>query len=150
MIQVVQGFRVSTRDAVDNRLLLTKAEMRTVKDTQMPEKYFTICKDDGMLYLYDKSATAGAETGKFTQFSSSKIESISVNGQVLPIDTNKNVDLPLATAERLGLVKLGLGFEIGSNDEIVFNFNALPDGTIPASKINWENTVIDGSNIPIM
>jgi len=146
MIQIVQGFRVATRDAVDNRLLLSKSEMKLINDNQMPEKYFAICKDDGMLYLYDKSRALNDDTGKFTLFSASKIESISVNGQVLPIE-NKNVDLPMATAERLGMVKLGLGFEIGSNDELVFNFSAIPNGSIPVEKIDWEESVIEGTNI---
>ena len=52
MISIVQGFKVMTRDAVDNRILLSKSEMRTINDSQMPEKYFAICKDDGKLYLF--------------------------------------------------------------------------------------------------
>lgn len=145
MIQIIQGFKVSTRDAVDNRLLLSKAEMVVVNDNQMPEKYFTVCKDDGTLYLYDKSATPSAETGKFTQFSASKIESITVNGNVLPI-SNKNVDLPLATAESHGLILPGKGLKT-ENGILTLDFNTLDDAAIPFSKINWEGSIIDGSNI---
>jgi len=65
MIQIVQGFRVSTRDAVDNRILLSYEEMRSINVNQMPSKYFAVCKDDGELYLYDANATASELTGKF-------------------------------------------------------------------------------------
>jgi len=34
----------------------------------MPAYYFTICQDDGEIYLYDKSASATATTGKFKKF----------------------------------------------------------------------------------
>ena len=59
------GFDRSSPAPIDNSLTLTKAEMLAVDDSKMPEKYFTICLDDGKLYLYDKSATPSAETGKF-------------------------------------------------------------------------------------
>lgn len=51
---------------IDTTMTLTKAQMLTVDDAAMPEKYFTVCQDDGKLYLYDKSATPSAETGKFS------------------------------------------------------------------------------------
>lgn len=50
---------------IDETLVLTKAEMLAVNDNTMPDKYFCICSDDGKLYMYDKSATASAETGKY-------------------------------------------------------------------------------------
>ena len=65
MIQIVQGFKVSTRDPVDNRILLSKDEMTMVNDNQMPEKYFAMCKDDGNIYVYDKSNEVDETTGKF-------------------------------------------------------------------------------------
>lgn len=149
MIQVVQGFKLSTRDAIDNRLLLTKAEMKAMNDNQMPDKYFAVCKDNGCLYLYDKSrVTNDSETGKFEQFSSSVIESISVNGEVLPI-TNKNVDLPLATAEKYGMVIAGKGLK--SVDGVVtLDFNAIDDKAIPFEKVDFTDTIIDASNISII
>lgn len=51
---------------VDTRLILTKEEMvATVEDT-MPDIYFTLCKDDGHFYLYNKAAEKNDITGKFT------------------------------------------------------------------------------------
>ena len=152
MIQIVQGFKLATRDAVDNRLLLSKAEMRTINDNQMPEKYFAICKDDGKLYLYDKSRELDPSeegTGKFELFSSAVIDSISVNGRVLPVNLG-NVDLPLATAEQYGMVLPGKGLKVDDGDGyLTLDFNSLDDGAIPFSKIDWEGAVIDGNNILI-
>lgn len=50
---------------VDTRLVLTKKEMIEANDNYLPEVYFALCKDDGHFYLYNKSAEAVAETGKF-------------------------------------------------------------------------------------
>lgn len=149
MISVVQGFKLSTREAVDNRLVLSKAEMLAIKDSQMPDKYFAVCKDDGCLYLYDKSrVTVNGETGKFEKFSSSKIESISVNGEELPI-VGTNVDLPLATAERYGMIITGKGLK-AVNGVVTLDFNTLDDKAIPFEKIDFENVIIDASNISVI
>lgn len=50
---------------IDETLVLTKAEMLAINDNTMPDKYFCICSDDGKLYMYDKTATPSAETGKY-------------------------------------------------------------------------------------
>jgi len=51
---------------IDDKFVLSKAEMLAVDDLKMPEKYFAVNTDDGKFYLYDKSATPSAETGKFS------------------------------------------------------------------------------------
>lgn len=151
MIQIVQGFKVTTRDVIDNRILLTKSEMKNINDNRMPDKYFAVCKDDGKLYLYDKSRTldetqAGNEeyTGKFTVFSSGKIESISVDGTKIPIK-DMNVDLPLISSEGFGLAKAGKGIKT-DNGIISVDFNAVDDGTMPFKKINFDGAIINGGN----
>ena len=146
MIPIVQGYELNTREAIDNRLLLSKAEMKSVNDKHMPEKYFAVCKDDCMLYLYDKNTDViSVETGKFKLYNSCKIESISVNGEVLPIE-ELNVDLPLATAERYGLGLPGLGLK-AENGIFSIDFNGIPDGAIPFEKVDWEDVIISGDNI---
>jgi hypothetical protein len=42
--------------------------MLTVNDNLMPSKYFTVCQDDGKIYLYDKTNTVDPATGKFRVF----------------------------------------------------------------------------------
>lgn len=73
-INISQAFHRTSANAVDETLTLTKAQMLTVNDNLMPSKYFTICQDDGAIYLYDKSATPSAETGKFTKFEGGSIQ----------------------------------------------------------------------------
>ena len=67
-INVSQAFHRTSANPVDESMALTKAQMLTVNDNLMPAYYFTICQDDGKIYLYDKSATASATTGKFKEF----------------------------------------------------------------------------------
>lgn len=69
-INVSQSFHRTSANAVDDTLTLTKAEMKTVNDNLMPSKYLTVCQDDGLIYLYDKSNTVDSTTGKFRVFES--------------------------------------------------------------------------------
>lgn len=68
-IKVSQAFERTSAAPIDETLGLTKAQMGAVNDNVMPAYYFTICQDDGKIYLYDKSiATPDPVTGKFTVF----------------------------------------------------------------------------------
>lgn len=67
-INVSQAFHRTSANPVDESMALTKAQMLAVNDNLMPAYYFTICQDDGEIYLYDKTATPSASTGKFTKF----------------------------------------------------------------------------------
>ena len=84
-IEIGFPFDVRSANPIDVRLLLTKAQMLAINDNMMPENYFAICSDDGKLYLYDKSATAGAETGKFSEFAGG-----GGGGTELTIDESQN------------------------------------------------------------
>lgn len=68
-IPVGQAIRRTSADPVDETLTLTKAEMRAVNDDLMPDKYFTVCKDDGKFYLFNKANDVDQTTGKFREFS---------------------------------------------------------------------------------
>lgn len=67
-INVSQPFHRTSANAVDDTLTLTKAEMLAVNDNLMPNKYLTICQDDGDIYLYNKANTVDSTTGKFRKF----------------------------------------------------------------------------------
>ena len=64
-IKINAPFELGTATPVDTRLTLSKAEMLTVNDNVWPSKYFTVCSDDGAIYLYDKTNEMDVETGKF-------------------------------------------------------------------------------------
>ena len=40
MIKIPQGFKIASKEVVDTRLVMSKAEMLTVSDAVMPEVYF--------------------------------------------------------------------------------------------------------------
>lgn len=64
-IQLPSSLEIKSRNPIDIRILLTKAQMLAIDYRQLPEKYFAICKDDGKLYLYDVANENNAETGKY-------------------------------------------------------------------------------------
>jgi hypothetical protein len=141
MLKSIQGFELKTREAIDNRLVLSKLEMLNINDNQMPEKYFAICTDDGYLYIYNKNASLiSSETGKFKKYSYCKIESITINGTELPIE-DLTVDIPLATHEAFGVSMAGKGIKATSGVYSV-DFNAIDDGSIPIEKVQWENAIV--------
>lgn len=64
------GFNVQTASAIDQRILLTKAEMLRESSDEtslfmLPDAYFAICSDDGNLYLYNVDNVPNSVTGKF-------------------------------------------------------------------------------------
>ena len=65
MISLPQGFKVGAAEAIDSRLILSKAEMLAIKDSLMPAVYLTICKDDNAIYIYSKDNSIDPGTGKF-------------------------------------------------------------------------------------
>lgn len=64
-IKMPSGFVITTQEPIDNRLVMSKAQMRSVADERMPQHYFSLCSDDNRIYVYDKNNTPSVETGKF-------------------------------------------------------------------------------------
>ena len=86
-INLPSGLNITTIEAVDSRILLTKEQMKNMVDAKMPKKYFCICLDDNNLYIYNKDATPNEVTGKFTSFNSDSITSedeLHLNGGGVP------------------------------------------------------------------
>ena len=66
-VNVSQPFHRTSAKPIDDSLVLTLAKMKAMNDNVMPDYYFAVCEDDGCFYLYDKSATPSAASGKFTK-----------------------------------------------------------------------------------
>ena len=152
-INVSQAFHRTSANPVDESMTLTKAQMKTVNDNLMPAYYFTVCQDDGYIYLYDKSATATAESGKFKKFEGggggSTSETItgtllssgwdSNNQQTLTfagIDatTNGTIGCPItATAAQIAAYEsAGITVvSIDNDDEITFEAKDIPAINLP-------------------
>ena len=70
MIILPQGFKVSSSEPIDARILLTQEEMKNIHQNIMPNLYFALCKDDGKLYLYNKNNSFNDITGYFSLYES--------------------------------------------------------------------------------
>lgn len=93
-IKLNAPFELGAAVPVDTRLTLSKAEMLTVNDNVWPDKYLTVCSDDGAIYLYDKTNEMDVETGKFRLLStdlSACIEKVSVMPEATVDNLNKVV-----------------------------------------------------------
>lgn len=72
---VEYGFRVGNASKIDDRLVLSKEEMRLISDIRMPNKYFALCSDDQKLYVYDVSnerLMGSNDTGRFRVYASAE------------------------------------------------------------------------------
>lgn len=64
--QFRNGFKVTTEAAIDERIILTKAQMLTAEDDySLPPVYLCICPEDGKLYLYNVNNVPNNDIGKF-------------------------------------------------------------------------------------
>ena len=71
-IDLATGFNIGSKDAIDERQVLTLEQMKNLDESIYPDKYFAICKDNGKLYLYDVNNGINNETGKFRKVSSNE------------------------------------------------------------------------------
>lgn len=90
MINLIQGFNISSPLPIDGRILLSRAEMASIDDNIMPDRYFCICEEDGLLYLYDKTAEV-SELGRFHKAVPEKTSQIENDGNG-DLDSEGNAD----------------------------------------------------------
>lgn len=74
-IDKIAGFNIGASEPVDNRIVLTKDEMKlrgtgTDNAYPMPDVYFALCKDDGKMYIYNKDNTYTDDLGYFRSLDS--------------------------------------------------------------------------------
>lgn len=107
MINLIQGFNISSPLPIDGRILLSRAEMASIDDNVMPDRYFCICEEDGLLYLYDKTAEV-SELGRFHKAvpeKTSQIENdgngdLDSEGNADKFDTVSSVDSKITTLDK--------------------------------------------------
>lgn len=68
-IPINSNFELGAPLPIDKRMTLTYEQMAGMNDNIMPSVYFTICIDDGCLYLYNKNNIKTAKTGRFIKIS---------------------------------------------------------------------------------
>ena len=73
-IDLATGFNIGSKDAIDERQVLTLEQMKNLDESIYPDKYFAICKDNGKLYLYNVNNIVDSETGKFRVLEGTSID----------------------------------------------------------------------------
>ena len=143
------GFNITSNEAVDQRIIKTKAEMRSMSPAdlaRMPDKYFCMCADDGQIYFYDKEGGFKPETGYFTAFDSTVADDIKNSEEVQGALTDNIV-------ENIGKnegVQQSIASAISTNSDIQAKINqsvqgALDTGTVEVkAATNAEKGVVVG------
>lgn len=144
-IKINAPFELGAAVPVDTRLTLSKAEMLTVNDNVWPSKYLTVCSDDGAIYLYDKTNTMDAETGKFRILStdlSACLEKVSVmpditvedydNRKVVVYDGTDTEDYKLGKTYKADKISLtGTFYSLNNGTNTVYvESDTLVDGMV--------------------
>ena len=111
-INFPNGFNITSQEPIDQRLVLTKEQMRSVVEARMPDVYVAICKDDGKLYTFNKANVFDEDTGKF------RLHSADVTVDELA------GKLPAALRATLALQSEKSGLSVDENDNIRVNLDS--------------------------
>lgn len=111
-INFVSGFKVTSKSAIDERIILSKADMLAVsngtKKFLVPDVYFALCSDNNKFYLYaskDPNHAWSPETGyyhpieEFFDFASSEKAQEKIDVAIDKSKTITNVQADLTTIE---------------------------------------------------
>ena len=120
-IKLSDGLEILARAAVDSRLILTKAQMRSMSKSNMPSIYLCICSDDKKLYIFDGSiakADIDPEIGRFRpienylNFSSSEEAQNSIDATI----TTAISESPSAQEAIKGVITVNGGEIVGESN----------------------------------
>lgn len=106
MIKVNDGFKIQSPVSIDSRLVLSLEEMKNINENTQPDVYLAICKDDGLIYTYNKENDIDETSGKFKK--------LEVEGS---LDYNDLENKPLSLSGNL--VSISFSEPIDSGDDIV-------------------------------
>jgi len=90
MIQLPQGLKIGSTEAVDSRFVLSQNEMYQADDLQMPDHYFAIGKEDNLLYVYVKAHEKVLPRGRFVL--ANDILDIRIDGESIVEDPAGGLD----------------------------------------------------------
>ena len=85
MKSIPYGYKVEAYEPIDDRLVLTKAQMATAhEDMSLPDNYFAFCLDDNQWYEYsyarEEAGDLDPETGYYRLVPSGLVNDVLVNG----------------------------------------------------------------------
>lgn len=93
-IKLSQGFRITSKEPIDKRFILTKAMMADAgTEFPMPNNYFAVCHEDNRIYIYNENNKHKPETGKFRPLD-----------KYLDLSGN-NLEIALAASDFIAVIK---------------------------------------------
>lgn len=104
-------------------------------------------------YIAKKLANGGSSSsGRSYTGLATKTATVTVDNAAATI----KVDIPAATAENYGVVKLGNSFVLNESDQLSFSesyiddiVNNISDNSIQINKLDLENVIINANNLDI-
>lgn len=140
-MKLTSGLIIKAKEVVDDRLVLTKAQMLSMKKSGMPEVYFALCSEDGQMYFYDKNAEPNEETGCFKKMTSSS----SGGSSVLDETIKSSVDV--------GGVLSGMELKADTSFtdvmKLLLSENNKPEIIVPDTKFYEKGETIENLNVDI-
>ena len=117
-IDLATGFNIGSKDAIDERQVLTLEQMKNLDESIYPDKYFAICKDNGKLYLYDASNDVSEISGKF------RVLEGNVTGDSTVVDGARYYTLDeIDLSYYFLLAKINFGDKTSFSGKMTFMFN---------------------------
>lgn len=122
-----QGFKVTSTDAIDSRLVLTKAEMKALLVDGMPNNYLCLCSDDGKLYIWNSAFEKSADLGRFKAYEEifNLADAFDKAAELYPEALTAQVakELPKAMKKALEDQEADSGLAVDENGNIKVDFN---------------------------
>lgn len=144
MKSIPYGFTVEAYEPIDNRLILTKEQMKTAhEDMSLPDNYFAFCIDDNSWYEYsyarEEAGDLDPETGYYRLVPSGLVNDVLVNGVSV-------VEDKIAKVEVIDDVKVD-GSSVVEDGVANIDLSDKQDKLTAGDKIKIENNVISVEGI---
>ena len=125
-IQMGSGFTIGSSEPIDSRLIMSKEQMLNINPLTQPEKYFCVCSDDSLIYVYDANNVEDPTTGKFRVISGGSVDLSEY--QKINDDTLTTDDKTIPGALNELVIKKLNSPEVAGNENDVLTLTA--DGTL--------------------
>ena len=125
-IQMGSGFTIGSSEPIDSRLVMSKEQMLNINPLTQPEKYFCVCNDDSLIYVYDANNAEDPATGRFRVVSGGSADLSEY--QKITDDTLTTDDKTIPGALNELVIKKLNSPEVAGNENDVLTLTA--DGTL--------------------
>ena len=125
-IQMGSGFTIGSSEPIDSRLVMSKEQMLNINPLTQPEKYFCICSDNSLIYVYDANNADDPATGKFRVVSGGSVDLSEY--QKITDDTLRTDDKTIPGALNELVIKKLNSPEVAGNENDVLTLAT--DGTL--------------------